>query len=150
MPPFIRQNKIQMISISVSLPWWNIWGGFITNSQMLVWALLPWLWLPGSALTMDLLHYHVWGCLVFVLEAKLQIDQKLPKWIWQACMSQCLEIQTNTPIGGQCTSFAYNLHLTPNFHLVFNDLFKTVNWTGVDELLSSLYAMNYFNWILNF
>jgi hypothetical protein len=28
----------------------------------------------------DLLHCHVWGCPVFVLEAKLQNDQKLPKW----------------------------------------------------------------------
>jgi hypothetical protein len=28
----------------------------------------------------DLLRCHVWGCLVFVLEAKLQNDQKLPKW----------------------------------------------------------------------
>ncbi len=27
----------------------------------------------------DLLHCHVWGCPVFVLEAKLQNDQKLPK-----------------------------------------------------------------------
>jgi hypothetical protein len=28
----------------------------------------------------DLLRCHVWGCPVFVLEAKLQNDQKLPKW----------------------------------------------------------------------
>ena len=82
---------------------------------------------------------------MFVLEAKLQIDQKLPKWNQQARMSQFLDFQTNTPIGGQCTSFAYQLHLTPNFHLVFDDLFETVSWTGVDELLSSLSAMNYFN-----
>ncbi len=27
-----------------------------------------------------LLCCHMWGCLVFVLEAKLQNDQKLPKW----------------------------------------------------------------------
>ncbi len=56
----------------------------------------------------------------------------------------------NTPIGGLCTSFAYQLHLTPNFYLVFDDLFKTVNWTGVDELSSSLSTMHYFNWILNY
>ncbi len=149
-PPFIGQNKIQMISISVPLLWCNIWGGFTTKFRMLGRALLPWLRLPGSALTMDLLHYHVWGCPVFVLEAKLQINQKLPKWIWQACMCQFLDFQINTPIGGQCTSFAYQLHLTPNFHLVLNDLFEKVNWTGVDELSSSLSAMNYFNWILNY
>jgi hypothetical protein len=82
---------------------------------------------------------------VFVLEAKVQIDQKLPKWIQQAYISQFLDFQTNTPIGGQYTSFAYKLHLTLNFHLVFEDLFETVNWTGVDELSSSLSAMNYFN-----
>jgi hypothetical protein len=82
---------------------------------------------------------------VFVLEAKHQIDQKLPKWNQQACMSQFLDFQTNTPIGGQCMLFAYQLHLTPNFHLVFDDLFKTVNWTGVDELSSSLSAMIFFN-----
>ncbi len=99
---------------------------------------------------MDLLHYHVWGCPVFALEAKLQIDQKLPKWIRQARMSQFLDFQTNTPIGGQCTSFAYQVYLTLNFHLVFDDLFETVNWTGVDELSLSLSAMNYFNWILNY
>ncbi len=28
----------------------------------------------------DLLRCHVWGCPVFALEAKLQNDQKLPKW----------------------------------------------------------------------
>ena len=82
---------------------------------------------------------------MFILEAKLQIDQKLPKWNQQACMSQFLDFQTNTPIGGQCTSFAYQLHLTKNFHLVFDDLFETVNWTGVDELSLSLSTMNYFN-----
>jgi hypothetical protein len=87
---------------------------------------------------------------VFVLEAKLQIDQKFPKRNQQACMSQFLDFQTNTPISDQCTSFAYQLHLTPNFHLVFDDLFKTVNWTGIDELSLSLSAMNYFNWILNY
>jgi hypothetical protein len=82
---------------------------------------------------------------VFVLEAKLQIDQELPKGNQQAHMSQFLDFQTNTPIGGQCMSFAYQLHLTPNFHLFFDDLFETVNWTGVDELSLSLSAMNYFN-----
>jgi hypothetical protein len=60
-------------------------------------------------------------------------------------MSQFWDFETNTPIGGQCTLFAYQLHLTPNFHLVFDDLFETVNWTGVDELSLSLSAMNCFN-----
>jgi hypothetical protein len=28
----------------------------------------------------DILRFHVWGCPVFVLKAKLQNDQKRPKW----------------------------------------------------------------------
>ncbi len=36
----------------------------------------------------DLLHCHVWGCPVFVLKAKLQNDQKLPKWNRRARMGQ--------------------------------------------------------------
>ncbi len=38
----------------------------------------------------------------------------------------------------------------PKFPSCFDDLFETVNWTGVDELSSSLSAMTYFNWILNY
>ncbi len=36
----------------------------------------------------DLLRFHVWGCPVFILEAKLQNNQKLPEWNWQAQMGQ--------------------------------------------------------------
>jgi hypothetical protein len=36
----------------------------------------------------DILRSHVWGCPVFVLEAKLQNDQKLPKWNRRARMGQ--------------------------------------------------------------
>jgi hypothetical protein len=36
----------------------------------------------------DLLRCHVWGCPVFVLEVKLQNDQKLPKWNRLARMGQ--------------------------------------------------------------
>jgi hypothetical protein len=37
---------------------------------------------------MDILRSHVWGCTVYVLEAKLQNDQKLPKWNRRACLGQ--------------------------------------------------------------
>jgi hypothetical protein len=36
----------------------------------------------------DLLRCDVWGCPVFVLEAKLQNDQKLPKWNRRATKDQ--------------------------------------------------------------
>ena len=37
---------------------------------------------------MDILRCHVWGCPVYVLEAKLQNDQKLPKWNRRARLGQ--------------------------------------------------------------
>ncbi len=36
----------------------------------------------------DILRCHVWGCPVYVLKAKLQNDQKLPKWNRRACLGQ--------------------------------------------------------------
>ena len=38
----------------------------------------------------DLLRSHVWGCLVIVLDPKLQNNQKLPKWNRCACVGQFL------------------------------------------------------------
>jgi hypothetical protein len=81
----------------------------------------------------DLLHCHVWGCPVFVLEAKLQNDQKLPKWNQQTQMGQFIGFSDKH------SSLVANVHhlstnfISPQFHVVFDDLFKTVNRTGVDE-----------------
>ena len=38
----------------------------------------------------DLARSHVWGCPCYVLEAKLQNNQKLPKWNRRARMGQFL------------------------------------------------------------
>ena len=38
----------------------------------------------------DLRRAHVWGCPVFVLEAKLKDDQKLPKWNWRSRLGKFL------------------------------------------------------------
>jgi len=40
----------------------------------------------------DLLHSHVWGFPMFLLETKLQDDQKLPKWNRRSRMGQCFWI----------------------------------------------------------
>jgi hypothetical protein len=75
----------------------------------------------------------VWGCPVFVLEAKLQNDQKLPKWNQHAQMSQFVGFSDKD------SSLVANVrHLSTNFispqlHVVFDDIFETVNRIGVDE-----------------
>ncbi len=81
----------------------------------------------------DILGCHVWGCPVYVLEAKLQNDQKLPKWNRRARLGQCVGF-----LDEHSSMVAYVQHLTtgyisPQFHVVFDDLFETMNCTGVDD-----------------
>jgi hypothetical protein len=81
----------------------------------------------------DLLRCHVWGCPVFVLEAKLQNDQKLPKWNQQAQMGQFVGFSyKHSSLVANVRHLSTN-SISPQFHVVVDDLFKTVNRTGVDE-----------------
>jgi len=81
----------------------------------------------------EILRYHVWGCPVYVLEAKLSNDQKLPKWNRIARLGQFVGFSD------EHSSMVANVwHLTtryisPQFHVIFCDLFETVNRTGADD-----------------
>jgi len=75
----------------------------------------------------------VWGCPVYVLEVKLQNDQKLPKWNKRACLGQFVGFSNE-----HLSLVANAWHLTtgyisPQFHVVSDDLFETVNCTGADD-----------------
>jgi hypothetical protein len=95
----------------------------------------------------DLLRCHVWGCQVFVLEAKLQNDQKLPKWNRRAHMGQFIGFSD------EHSSLVANVRhlsthfISPQFHLVFDDLFETVNGFGisgeaVEPIYNELFQLN--------
>jgi hypothetical protein len=80
----------------------------------------------------DLLRCHVWGCPVFVLEAKLQNDQKLPEWNRLAWMGQFVGFSDeHSSLVANVQHLSTNF-ISPQFHVVFDDLFETVNRTGVD------------------
>ena len=80
----------------------------------------------------DLLRCHVWGCPVFVLEAKLQNDQKLPKWNRRARMGQFVGFSDeHSTLVANVRHLSTN-YISPQFHVVFDDLFETVNRTGVN------------------
>jgi hypothetical protein len=70
---------------------------------------------------------------VYILEAKLQNDQKLPKWNRRARLGQFIGFSD------EHSSLVANVrHLTsgyisPQFHVIFDDLFETVNCIGVDD-----------------
>jgi len=88
---------------------------------------------PLELVTKDILCCHVWGCPMYVLEAKLQNDQKLPKWNRRACLGQFVGFSD------EHSSLVANVqHLTtgyisPQFHVIFDDLFERVNCIGVDD-----------------
>jgi len=70
---------------------------------------------------------------VYVLEVQLQNDQKLPKWNRRARLGKFVGFSD------EHSSLVANVwHLTtryisPQFHVVFDDLFETVNCTGADD-----------------
>ncbi|KAL7456349.1 hypothetical protein ACHAXS_000377, partial [Conticribra weissflogii] len=81
----------------------------------------------------DLLRTHVWGCPVFVLDPKLQDGKKIPKWNRRSRLGQFLGFSD------EHSSLAANVrnlttgYISPQFHLVFDDRFKTVVGTGEDD-----------------
>ena len=75
---------------------------------------------------LDLNRAHVWGCPCYVLEAKLQDNQKLPKWNRRARMGQFLGFSKEH---SSTVALVRNLHtgyVSPQYHMVFDDKFETV------------------------
>ena len=91
----------------------------------------------------DLLRTHVWGCPVFVLDPKLQDGKKIPKWNCRSRLGQFLGFSDEhsslvANVRNLSTSF-----VSPQYHVVFDDLFQTVfssgdNDTVVDEICNNL------------
>ena len=81
----------------------------------------------------DLLRTHVWGCPAIVLDPKLQNDQKLPKWNRRARVGQFLGYSD------EHSSLVANVrhlstgHVSPQFHVVFDDLFEAVICNGDND-----------------
>jgi len=81
----------------------------------------------------DLLCAHVWGCPAIVLEPQLQNNKKLPKWNRHAQVGQFLGYSD------EHLSLVANVHhlstgyVSPQFHVVFDDLFETVVCNGDND-----------------
>ena len=92
----------------------------------------------------DLSISHVWGYPIFVLDPKLQNYQKIPKYNWRYCLGQLLGFSE------QHSSLIANVlhintsNISPQYHVVFDNLFETVYNTGenypkVDEICNNLF-----------
>ena len=74
----------------------------------------------------DLLRTHVWGCPVFVLDAKLQDGAKIPKWNRRARKAQFLGYSDEHSSMVACCRHLDTGHVSPQYHVVFDDHFHTV------------------------
>ncbi len=93
----------------------------------------------------DILRSHVWGCLAYMLKPKLQNGQKLSKWNRRSRLGQFLGYSDDH------SSLVANVrhlgtgYVSPQYHVVFDDFFKTVFSSGsndalVDSICENLYG----------
>ena len=92
----------------------------------------------------DLMRAHVWGCPVFVLEAKFQDDQKLPNRNRRSRLGKFIGFsdEHSTLVANFCN--LRNGYISPQYHLVFDDLFDTAVRTGdndpvIDNICNDLF-----------
>ncbi len=70
---------------------------------------------------------------MYVLKAKLQNDQKLPKWNRRDHLGQFVGVldEHSSMVANIC--HLTTRYISPQFHVDLDNLFGTVNCTGVDD-----------------
>ena len=88
----------------------------------------------GSDVRADLRDFHPFGCPVYVLGSPLQDNSPLPKWNPRARVGIYLG---QSPCHASSVALVLNprtLHVSPQFHLVFDDEFSTVPFLSNGEI----------------
>jgi hypothetical protein len=94
---------------------------------------------PSSKLS----RAHVFGCPVYVLNASLQDGKKIPKWNPPARLGLFLGFSN---LHSSQVPLVLNVatgHISPQFHVIFDNKFETVNSLPLDQSLKK-------QWILIF
>jgi hypothetical protein len=94
----------------------------------------------------DLLRLHVWGCPAVVLDPKLKNKQKLPKWNRCACVGQFWGYSDEHALLVANVRHLSTGHVSPQFHVIFDDLFETVIHNGDNDVVVSSICNGLFNW----
>jgi hypothetical protein len=84
-------------------------------------------------------HCHTFGCPVYVLDGKLQAGKGVPKWDDRARIGLFLGF---SPRHGRKVALVLNLttgHVSPQFHIVFDDLFDTLRPSSGNAFPKSLW-----------
>ena len=107
----------------------------------------------SSPQRMELKDIHTWGCPCYVLDSKLQTNKMLSKWEPRSRLGVYLG---HSPCHAGSVALVLNprtLHVSPQFHVVFDDDFTTVpylsshdippNWTTLLQQAEDVSEENY-------
>ena len=76
---------------------------------------------------------RVWGCPFFVVEAKFQDNQKLPKWYLRSRLGQFIGFSDKHYILVLNVCNLQTGYISPKYYFVFDDLFETKVRTGDND-----------------
>jgi hypothetical protein len=85
------------------------------------------IWARSKSSFSALVNAHPWGCPVYVLQPRLQDGRKVPKWEPRSRQGQYMG---SSPLHASTVGLVRNLrtnHISPQFHVVYDDLFETVH-----------------------
>ena len=85
------------------------------------------LWSQSKSSLSVITNTHPWGCPTYVLQARLQNGQKIPRWDPRSRRGQYLGV---SPLHASSVGLVRNPktgRVSPQFHIVFDDWFETIN-----------------------
>ena len=78
--------------------------------------------------------FHTWGCPVYVLDPKLQQGKKLPRWEPRARRGIFVGYSSVHSSDVPLVLNIHTGHISPQYHVVFDDLFSTVPSLAADDV----------------
>ena len=88
--------------------------------------------LSGVQIAPKLRHFHAFGCLTYMLDNALQSGQGAPKWKERARLGVYLGPSPNHTRSVALVLNPRTGHLSPQFHIKFDDFFETVQTKATD------------------
>jgi len=98
-----------------------------------VWTFSDEIWSLSKSDHHNLQTIHPWGCPAYVLDPKLREGGKIPKW---APRSHCGQYMGHSTIHTSSVGLVRHLqtaHISPQFHMVYNDYFETIHSDESDQ-----------------
>jgi hypothetical protein len=97
-------------------------------------------WSSVRSPSSELLQTHVFGCPVYVLDVSLQDGKKIPKWNPRARLGLFLGF---SDLHSSQVPLVMNVEtgkISPQFHVIFDDRFQTVNSLPLNQPLNKQWA----------